>query len=75
MKKLIKSKTAKLVPVFAAKWRAIYKYFINSDKTQPRRTRKKDQNARRNHSSILKQQTPRLNSKRNKAKASTFQVT
>ncbi len=75
MKKLIKSNQIKLVPVFAARWRAICKYFINSDKTQPRRTRKKDQNARRNHSSILKQQTPRLNSKRTKAKGPTFQVT
>jgi hypothetical protein len=29
-----------LVPIFATRWRAICKYFINSDKTQPRRTGK-----------------------------------
>ncbi len=28
-------KTVKLIPVFAARWRAICKYFINSENKQP----------------------------------------
>ena len=40
MKTTYHIKSAKKVPNFAARWRAICKYFITSDKTQPRRTEK-----------------------------------
>jgi len=35
MKMTYQIKTAKLVPVFAARWRSICKYFINSDNNNP----------------------------------------
>ena len=35
MKRTCQIKTVKLVPVFAARWRAICKYFINSENKQP----------------------------------------
>ncbi len=45
MKRICQIKTVKLVPVFAARWRAICKYFINSENKQPgRRYRIQQQN-------------------------------
>ncbi len=35
MKRTCQIKTVKLVPVFAARWRAICKYFINAENKQP----------------------------------------
>ncbi len=37
MKRTCQIETVKLVPVFAARWRAICKYFINSENKQPRK--------------------------------------
>ncbi len=37
MKRTCQIKTVKIVPVFAARWRAICKYFINSENKQPER--------------------------------------
>ena len=41
MKKTYQIKTAKLVSIFAARWRSICKRFINSDNKQVRRTKTK----------------------------------
>ena len=55
MKKTCQIKTVKLVPVFAARWRAICKYFINSENKQPERRYKiQQQNKGKRHTPILK---------------------
>jgi hypothetical protein len=54
MKRTCQTKTVKLVPVFAARWRAICKYFINSENKQPEKRYKIQQqnikNATRHYS-------------------------
>ncbi len=55
MKRTCQIKTVKLVPVFAARWRAICKYFINSENKQPERRYKiQQQNKEKRHTPILK---------------------
>ena len=55
MKRTCQIKTVKLVPVFAARWRAICKYFINSENKQPERRYKiQQQNEGKRRSPILK---------------------
>ena len=55
MKRTCQIKTVKLVPVFAARWRAICKYFINSENKQPERRYKiQQQNKEKRHAPILK---------------------
>ncbi len=76
MKMTYQTKTAKLVPVFAARWRSICKYFIKSDNKQARRTKQKMiKKAKRKPFINTRATDPKLNSKRTKAEASTFQVT
>ena len=41
MKMTYQIKTTEIVPVFAARWRSICKYFIDSDNKQPKRMKKK----------------------------------
>ncbi len=49
------SKTVKLVPVFAARWHAICKYFIDSENKQPERRYKiQQQNKEKRHTPILR---------------------
>jgi hypothetical protein len=55
MKRTCQIKIAKLVPVFAARWRSIYKYFINSENKQPERRYKiQQQNKEKRHTPVLK---------------------
>jgi hypothetical protein len=55
MKKTCQIKTVKLVPVFAARWRAICKFFINSENKQPEKRYKiQQQNKEKRHTPILK---------------------
>ncbi len=74
MKMTYQIKTAKLVPVFAARWRSICKHFIGSDNKQPKRMkRKNNKNMKKSPPVYIQQIDPKINSKRTKAK--TFQVT
>ena len=55
MKRTCQIKTVKLVPIFPARWRAICKYFINSENKQPERRYKiQQQNKEKRHAPILK---------------------
>ena len=55
MKKTCQIKTAKLVPVFAARWHSICKYFIEQKNKQPERRYKiQQQNKEKRHTPILK---------------------
>ncbi len=55
MKRTCQVKTVKLVPVFAARWRAICKDFINSENKRPeRRYEIQQQNKEKRHTPIHK---------------------
>jgi hypothetical protein len=56
MKKTYQIKAAELVPVFAARWRSICKYFINSENRQPEKRYKiQQQYEEKRHTPILRE--------------------
>jgi hypothetical protein len=66
-KKTYQSKTTELVPIFAARWRAMWKHFINSNNKQPKRMMPKQPHYKENTTRLYPTNRPQNKFKKNQS--------